>query len=57
MEFKAEIFDENAIARTIKRISHEILEKNESTDGLCLVGIKTRGMPLAERIASLHLFN
>ena len=52
MEFKAEIFDENAIARTIKRISHEILEKNESTDGLCLVGIKTRGMPLAERIAS-----
>lgn len=51
MEFKAEIFDEKAIARTIKRISHEILEKNESTDGLCLVGIKTRGVPLAKRIA------
>lgn len=51
MEFKAEIFDEKAIARTIKRISHEILEKNESTDNLCLVGIKTRGVPLAERIS------
>ena len=51
MEFKAAVFDEMAITRTIKRISHEILEKNESIGDLCLVGIKTRGVPLAERIA------
>lgn len=49
--FKKELFDEAAIERTIKRISHEILEKNEDVSSLCLVGIKTRGVPIAKRIA------
>ena len=49
---KKELFDSGAIERTIKRISHEILEKNEDVNSLCLVGIKTRGVPIAKRIAA-----
>ena len=49
--FKKELFDAAAIERTIKRISHEILEKNDDVDSICLVGIKTRGVPIAKRIA------
>ncbi|EKC59691.1 bifunctional pyrimidine regulatory protein PyrR uracil phosphoribosyltransferase, partial [human gut metagenome] len=33
------------------RIAHEILEKNDGTDDLCLIGIRTRGVPLARRLA------
>ncbi len=41
------------IARALTRISHEILESNKGPDGLVLLGIPTRGVTLAERIASL----
>ena len=51
MVFKAQIMDEAGIERTLVRIAHQIVEKNHGTDGLCLVGIKTRGVPLAERLA------
>ena len=51
MRFKAELFDENAINRAIVRIAHEIIEKNETVDGICVVGIKTRGVPIASRLA------
>lgn len=50
MEFRADIMDEESLRRSLVRISHQILEKNEGTDNLCLVGIKTRGIPLAEII-------
>lgn len=45
------LLDEAAMARTLKRIAHEILERNHSTEHLVLVGIKTRGEFLAERLA------
>ena len=45
------ILDENAIKRSITRISYEIIEKNKGIDDIVLVGIKTRGVPLADRIA------
>lgn len=45
------ILDENAIKRSITRISYEIIEKNKGVKDLVLVGIKTRGVPLAHRIA------
>lgn len=45
------IMDENAIRRALTRIAHEILEKNKGVDGLLLVGIRTRGVYLAKRIA------
>ncbi len=48
---KAEIMDENGIARAITRIAHEIIEKNKGIDDLALIGIQRRGVPLAKRIA------
>ncbi|MGP4072582.1 bifunctional pyr operon transcriptional regulator/uracil phosphoribosyltransferase PyrR [Piscibacillus sp. B03] len=50
MQEKIQLLDQSAIARAIKRISHEIIERNKGTDDLILVGIKTRGLPLAKRI-------
>lgn len=51
MNEKARILDEKAIQRAITRISHEIIEKNKGTENIVLVGIKTRGVPLAKKIA------
>ena len=39
------------IQRAISRIAHEVLERNHGTDGLLLTGIRTRGLPLAQRLA------
>lgn len=50
-KIKSNIMDEAALSRALMRITHEILEKNNGVNGLCLVGIKTRGVPLAKRIA------
>ena len=49
---KAEILDESAIARAVTRISFEILERNKGTEGLCLIGLFSRGAVLAKRIAA-----
>lgn len=51
MKFKAQIMGEEDVARALKRIAHQIVEKNHGTKDLCLIGIKTRGIPLAWRIA------
>ncbi len=51
MKAKAIIMDEKAIERAMFRISHEIIEKNKGVENLVLIGIKTRGMPLALRLA------
>lgn len=50
MEYKAEVLDELSLSRSLKRISHEIIEKNKGTENLILVGIKRRGVPLANII-------
>ena len=39
--------------RTLSRIAHEITERNKDTSSLVLVGMRTRGVPLADRLASL----
>ena len=52
MKVKAKIMDDEAIRRANIRISHEILEKNKGTEDLIFFGIKTRGIYLANRIAS-----
>lgn len=52
MREKAVLLDENSITRALKRISHEIIEKNKGVDDIVLLGIKTRGVPLAKRIAN-----
>ena len=43
------VVDGDALARTLVRIAHEILERNPEPDELCLVGIYTRGVALAHR--------
>lgn len=48
---KAIILDEQAIGRAVTRIAHEIIERNKGIDECILVGIKTRGAFLAERLA------
>lgn len=50
-KFKAQVMDEASLERTLVRISHQIIEKNHGVESLCLLGIKTRGIPLARRIA------
>lgn len=50
---KAQILDSDGIRRSLKRIAHEIVEKNKGTEDLMLVGIRRRGVPLAERLAEL----
>ena len=51
MIFKAKLLSEDDIGRTLVRMAHQIIEKNHGTDGICLVGIRTRGVPLAFRLA------
>lgn len=50
LETKAVIMDESAIKRALTRISHEIIERNRGVENLVLVGIRTRGIPFAERL-------
>ncbi len=45
------IFNEEEMRRAISRIAHEILERNAGAHDLVLVGLHTRGIPLARRLA------
>jgi pyrimidine operon attenuation protein/uracil phosphoribosyltransferase len=53
MILKANLMDEIAMKRALKRIAHEIIEKNKGIEDVLLVGIRRRGLPLASRIARL----
>jgi len=46
------VMDEATIDRALTRMAHEILEKHKGVEGLALVGIRSRGVPLAQRLAS-----
>ncbi len=48
---KAVVLDEQAIRRALTRIAHEIIERNKGIDDCVLIGIKTRGIYLAKRLA------
>lgn len=50
---KSEVMSSMDIKRGLTRIAHEILEKNHGSEDLVLVGIRTRGVFLAERIAAI----
>jgi pyrimidine operon attenuation protein/uracil phosphoribosyltransferase len=45
------VMDADRIARTLTRIAHEIVERNKGVEDLALVGIRTRGVPIARRLA------
>jgi len=47
------VLDASALARTLRRMADEIVELNDGTDGLVIVGIQRRGVQLAERIVGL----
>jgi pyrimidine operon attenuation protein / uracil phosphoribosyltransferase len=47
------VMDADRMARSLTRIAHEILERNRGTGDLALVGIRTRGVPIARRIARI----
>src|SRR3954468_6179963 len=47
------LLDGEAIGRTLSRVAHEIIERNEELDTVALVGIHTRGVPIANRLRRL----
>ncbi len=51
MNLKSVLYDENTVGRTLKRMAHEIVENTENVSLLRLIGIKTRGVPMARRLA------
>jgi pyrimidine operon attenuation protein / uracil phosphoribosyltransferase len=50
---KRVLLDEESIRRTLSRIAHEIIERNDDLDTVALVGIHTRGVPIAQRLRRL----
>lgn len=54
---KTLIMDSQAVDRAVKRISHEILEKNNGAGDICILGVKKRGVTLAKKICqNIKLF-
>ena len=51
MSIIAKLLDSGAMDRALTRLSHEIVEKNGGVENVVLIGIKTRGLPLANRVA------
>ena len=47
------VMDADRVARSIARIAHEILERNRDVEHLALIGIRSRGVPLAKRLAAI----
>ena len=50
---KAQLMSASEIERTLVRLAHEIIEKNDGIRDLVLIGIKRRGVPIAQRIAKI----
>src|SRR5580698_4708214 len=48
---KSQLMTATEIARTLQRLAHEIVEKSGGTANLALIGVRRRGVPLADRIA------
>jgi pyrimidine operon attenuation protein / uracil phosphoribosyltransferase len=53
MRVKGRLMSGSEIERTLVRLAHEIVEKSQGSEDLALVGIKRRGVPLAERLGKL----
>jgi len=47
------VMDRDRVSRSLTRIAHEIVERNRGVDQIALVGVRTRGVPIARRLASL----
>ncbi len=55
LKWKANLLNEQAVYRAVKRIAHEIIERNDGCDHVCMIGIKRRGVPLADMISKAIL--
>jgi len=53
MKFKAKILDTADISRILTRMAHQIVEKNGGIEDVVLIGIRTRGVPLAQRLSEI----
>jgi pyrimidine operon attenuation protein/uracil phosphoribosyltransferase len=53
LRVKGRLMSASEIERTLVRLAHEIVEKSNGSEGMVLIGIKRRGVPLAERLAKL----
>ena len=53
LRLKAQLMSASEIERTLVRLAYEIVEKNDGVDGLGLVGIRRRGVPIAERLGKI----
>jgi pyrimidine operon attenuation protein/uracil phosphoribosyltransferase len=53
LRVKGRLMSASEVERTLVRLAHEIVEKSNGSEGLALVGIKRRGIPLAERLGKL----
>lgn len=53
LRIKGRLMSASEIERTLVRLAHEIVEKSNGSEGLVLIGIKRRGVPLAERLGKL----
>lgn len=52
MKLKAQLMDDVTVKRALARLSYEIIEKSRDLENVVLIGIKTRGVPIAEQIAA-----
>ena len=52
MKIKSQVLNSETVGRTIARISHEICERNDGAENLVILGVKSRGVPFAQRIAT-----
>ncbi len=50
MSTRTVIMDKEAISRTMARITHEVIERNRGVDGIVIVGVKRRGVPLGKML-------
>lgn len=53
MRVKSQIMDSAAINRTLRRIAHEIIEQNRGLENVYLVGIRSRGVPMAHMLSAI----
>jgi pyrimidine operon attenuation protein/uracil phosphoribosyltransferase len=53
LQEKAQLMSASEIERTLVRLAHEIVEKNNGAENLALIGIRRRGLPLAQRLGAL----
>ena len=47
------VMDENEIRRALTRIAHEVIERNKGAQNLVIIGVQSRGVPMAQRLAKL----